>query len=176
MVGRRYLLAIVMLLLASPTLSAQPSIVNIQLRTAETDAPRTIEVTPNATGVCRNTPGCPTELEFRWVGAAGDETERIWIEYQPGLFWNEDGKPAVVYPAECFSFPDGENPFALQNGPSNGRSLVFRQDSESCPDKAAFFYAISCKNESGEERAETAGDCGGIEALDPATMVDNGRR
>ena len=35
--------------------------------------------------------------------------------------------------------------------------------------KVAFFFDISCQNDSGDY-------CGGVETLDPGTMVDNGKR
>lgn len=167
MTTRRTLLAIAALLIAAPPLLAQPSIVNVQLRPG---TPRTIEVTPNATAVCRNNPNCPTELNFRWIGDAGtDDSERLSVFYKDGLFWDDKGNAAVVPAGDCFSFPDEQNPFTLAPGPANGRNVVFKADAEGCPDKVAFFFEISCQN-ARQDR------CGGIETLDPGTMVDNGRR
>lgn len=167
MTGKRLLSGIALLLLSACHLAAQPSIVNIRLQPGD---PRTIEVTPNSTVVCRNTPNCPTELNFRWVGSKGsDDTERIWVEYKDGLYWSESGEPAVNPATECFSFPENMNPFSLQHGPANGRNLVFRTDNMACADKVAFFFEISCQNEAKDH-------CGGVKTLDPGTMVDNGRR
>ena len=138
MVGRRLFLAIAVALVTSSALWAQPSIVNIQLRPGN---PRTIEVTPNASAVCRNTPNCPTELNFRWVGPKGsDPTARIHVDYKPGLFWGEDGTPSQVAAQACFDFPGGDNSFALEHGAANGRNLVFKSEAEECPHKVTFFF------------------------------------
>lgn len=167
MTARRTLTTIAALLLAAGPLLAQPAIVNIQLQPG---TPRTIEVTPNATAVCRNNPNCPTELNFRWIGAAGDDTsERLSVFYKDGLYWKDDGSAGVVPASDCFSFPAGQNPFTLEPGAANGRNVVFKADAEACPDKVAFFFDISCQNAKKDA-------CGGIETLDPGTMVDNGRR
>jgi hypothetical protein len=167
MTTRRSLLFSAALLLAATPVLAQPSIVNVQLQPG---TPRAIEVTPNATVVCRNNPNCPTELNFRWVGSAGqDDSERLSILYRDGLFWDQEGKPAVVAASDCFSFPGDQNPFTLEPGAANGRNVVFKADEAACPDKVAFFFEISCQNDKKD-------DCGGIKTLDPGTMVDNGRR
>lgn len=166
MIRRQLVLCSTLSILAFTQLLAQPAVVNIQLR-PKPEGPRVIEVVPNATAVCRNTPNCPTRLDFRWVGAAGsDPSERIVVEYKSGLFFNDAGEPARIAPAECFTFPGGANPFELEHGAN--REVVFRDDNPSCPDKAAFFYDISCRN-------QAADGCGGVETLDPGTMVDNGK-
>lgn len=163
--GKRCLLTITLLLVASSTLMAQPGIVNIQLQPG---TPRTIEVTPRVDAVCRKTPNCPTKIDFRWIGAAGsDPSERILVEYKYGLFFGEDGTPSQTAPETCFTFPGDANPFELQHGPANERTLLFKEDAEGCPDKVVFFFDISCQNEAKD-------NCGGIATLDPATMVDNG--
>ena len=166
MTGKHALLAITLLLLASVHLQAQgpQQIVNIQLH-PDTPA-RTIQVAPPLTRVCRNTPGCPTEYKFHWTGPTGDETERIWVKYEDGLYW-ADGTATKVAATECFAFPGGDNPFELEHQVDS--VLVFREGNEGCPDKVAFFYEISCKGGAG-------GNCGGVKPLDPGTMVDNGRR
>lgn len=171
MVGKRSLLLFVLFVVTSSALAAQPAIVNIQLRDAvETGKPRTIEVTPRASVVCRNTPNCSTEIDFRWVGSEGsDPTERIVVAYKDGLYWNKSGEASQVAASECFSFPGNQNPFELQHGAANGRNLVFKQDAAGCPDKVMFYFDISCRNEAGNA-------CGGVVPLDPGTMVDNGRR
>lgn len=167
MATKRFLMLIALLAAVSSAALAQPAIVNIELKPGE---PRTIEVTPNASAVCRNTPNCPEEINFRWVGVPpGDATERIEIEYKAGLFFAKDGTPSQIDPKECFSFPGDANPFRLEVGANNGRNLIFRPDAEACPDKVVFFFDISCQNEAGD-------NCGGVKTLDPATMVDNGRR
>ena len=167
MATKRCLMLIALLAAASSAALAQPAIVNIQLRPGE---PRTIEVTPNASAVCRNTANCPTEINLRWLGPPPkDATERISVEYKAGLYFAEDGTPAQIEPKECFSFPGDANPFDLEHGAANGRNLVFRSDAEACPDKVAFFFDISCQNKAGD-------NCGGVKTLDPATMIDNGRR
>ncbi len=166
MTGRRFLLATVLSLIACSSLMAQPSIVNIQLQPGD---PRSITVTPNATVVCRNTPNCPTELSFRWVGPQGsDPTERLSVLYKGGLYWEGD-EPSQIPAKDCFAFPEDKNPFELMHGPANARTLVFLEKAESCKDKVAFFFEISCQNEAGD-------NCGGVVTLDPGTMVDNGRR
>ena len=151
MTGRRFLLAIVLLFLTSSHLFAQ-AIVNIRL---ESGTPRTIVVTPNVTVVCRNTPGCPTGLNFRWVGTPGsDSTERIWVEYKNGLYWN-GSTPAQNDATDCFLFPADNNPFDLQHGAANGRNIIFRAGNTACKDKVAFFYEIRCQN-------EAENNCGGV--------------
>ena len=171
MVGKRSLLLFVLFVVTAATLAAQPTIVNIQLKEPrEAGGPRTIEVTPRASVVCRNTPNCSTEIGFRWVGSAGsDTTERIVVAYKDGLFWNADGEASQVAASECFQFPEDQNPFELRHGAANERNLVFKQDAAACPDKVTFYFDISCRNEAGDA-------CGGIAPLDPGTMVDNGRR
>ena len=167
MSAKRQLILFVLLAATSSAALAQPAIVNIMLRPGE---PRSIELTPNASAVCRNTHNCPTELNFRWTGTKPkDASERLSVEYKAGLFFSADGTPSHVAPQECFSFPGDANPFELEHGAANGRNLVFKTDAEACPDKVAFFFDISCQNAAGD-------NCGGVETLDPATMVDNGRR
>ena len=167
MPAKRQLILFVLLAVAASAALAQPSIVNIMLRPGE---PREIELTPKASAVCRNTYNCPTELNFRWTGTKpSDDSERLHVEYKPGLFFSDDGKPSEVTPQKCFSFPGDANPFTLEHGAANGRNVVFKADAESCPDKVAFFFDISCQNAAGD-------NCGGVETLDPATMVDNGKR
>ena len=177
MKATRLLSSFVLLSLASSALMAQ-SIVNIRLKGGTDDGPRRIVVTPNASGVCHLPPGtekdaegqsCPSKLEFRWVGQAADPTERIRVEYKDGLFWGEGGTPARVAPHECFDFPEDESSFELENGPTHGHELRLRPDATACPEKVAFFFDISC-------RGGAEGNCGGVETLDPGTMVDNGNR
>lgn len=167
MKGKSFLLAIALCILPCGSLWANPSIVNIRLAPGE---PRTVEITPRATVVCRNDANCPTDLNFRWVGSTGnDPTEVIVVEYKNGLYWDEEGNPAQIPATDCFDFPDGKNPFELRHGPANGRNLVFKQDAEACKDKVVFFFDISCQNEAKDS-------CGGVVTLDPGTMVDDGRR
>lgn len=188
MIGKRLVLGIVLLLLAAPQLLAQqpetvdtqaegvggrPQDVNIRM----TGAPRAISIAPSMTSVCRGSQACVTRLDFKWVGPRdpdADPSERIVVEYQDGLYWKkgalgDEPTPAVNSAEECFSFPGGANPFVLEHGPDNGQSLTFRQDNKACRDKVAFFFEIRCQN------AENK-NCGGVEPLDPGTMVDNGKR
>ncbi len=163
MTGKKILLGFALVLLAAPQLAAQPPFVNIQIKPGN---PRTFEVTPRSVSVCRNTPGCRTDVEYRWTsGGTGDE--KVWVKYQKGLYWDGD-TPTAVETEKCFHFPEGSNPFELERSPTSGKSVVFREDNDACPDKVVFFYEISCMV--GEK------PCEGIEPLDPATMVDNGRR
>lgn len=164
MLAKRLLLATSLSLIVCSSLMAQPAIVNIQLQPGE---PRTITLTPNATAVCRSTPGCPTEISFRWIGPqSSDATERLRVEYKNGLYWEGD-EPSQIPPEACFAFPEDKNPFELMYGPANARTLVFKETDEACKDKVAFFFDISCQNAAGD-------NCGGIRTLDPGTMVDNG--
>lgn len=179
MMGKRLLLGIALLLLAAPPLLAQTETVDTQAEGVDlpaqvvtirmTGSPRAISIAPSITSVCRGSKACFTQLDFKWLGPTGsDPSERIVVEYQDGLYWSA-GAPAVNAAGECFSFPEGANPFVLEHGPENGQTLTFRQDNEACEDKVAFFFEIRCQNAAND-------NCGGVEPLDPGTMVDNGRR
>lgn len=177
MTVNRLLFTFVLLTLVSSTLMAQP-IVNIRLDPdpQNPDTPRKIVVTPNASAVCHAPPeaapdtpeqSCPSKLTFNWVGQPGKPTEKIRVDYKDGLFWAEDGTPATVAPDRCFDFPEGKSSFEIEDG---GRYVLsLKPGSTDCPQKVAFFFDISCQGGEG-------GNCGGVETLDPGTMVDNGNR
>ncbi len=112
---------------------------------------RRIKIGPRAAGVCRKAIDCSNHFTVRWVGAKEDG-ERIQITFvTPGA-------------ADCFDNID----FTVDDTGPAAQKTVTLVDSDACPNKAFFFYEVSCIGGAG-------GNCGGVEKVDPGAMVDGGQ-
>lgn len=115
--------------------------------------PRTIEIGPQAVGVCKGNKGCPDHFFMAWIGTPGNSGESIQIEFTtPGS-------------GDCFD----KTFFDVEHGPQNKVQVTVHSQAPLCKakGKASFLYDVSCVGGEG-------GDCGGVVPVDPGAMVDGG--